>query len=122
MNPLIFAVNAPVDYVATNGERIKAGTYDLYSRSLARFAFSRAYPGSGAAGTSVTAGIPGTIVSEAAPGLRKGDGVYAVRVGHPGGTLEVAAQIGIDDDGITVHQALIGRTARLLMEGKAFIR
>ena len=57
MNPLIFAVNAPVDYVATNGERIKAGTYDLYSRSLARFAFSRAYPGSGAAGTSVTAGI-----------------------------------------------------------------
>jgi len=122
MNPLIFAVNAPVDYLATNGERIGAGTYDLYSRSLARFAFSRAYPGSGAAGTSVAAGIPGTIVNEAAPGLRTDEDVYLVRIGHPGGTLEVAAQIEIGADGVRVHQALIGRTARLLMDGKAYIR
>jgi 2-methylaconitate cis-trans-isomerase PrpF len=121
-NPLIFAVAEPVDYRATNGADIPAASYDIFSRSLARFEFSKAYPGSGAAGTSVAVGIPGTLAHQAARDVGQSQGTYGVRVGHPGGVLEVAAEIGTDGDKVSVRKALIGRTARLLMDGTAYIR
>jgi 2-methylaconitate cis-trans-isomerase PrpF len=123
MNPLIFAVAEPVDYTATNGLKVEAGAHDLFSRSLARFAFSKAYPGSGSAGTAVACGIAGSIAHEAcrdAPGPGQ---EYEVRVGHPGGCLSVRARTDLDNEkGLVVSKAEIGRTARLLMQGKAFIR
>jgi 2-methylaconitate cis-trans-isomerase PrpF len=49
-NPLIFAVAPALDYQATNSMSISASAYHLFSRSLARYEFSKAYPGSGAGG------------------------------------------------------------------------
>ncbi|WP_319530126.1 PrpF domain-containing protein [uncultured Cohaesibacter sp.] len=121
MNPLIFAVAPPCDYVSNNGTLVKASDYDLFSRSLSRFEFSKAYPGSGAAGTSVAAGIPGNLAADAAGDIGQSNGVFAIRVGHPGGVLEVAAEVDTSA-GIKVSKALIGRTARLLMEGKAYFK
>lgn len=121
-NPLVFAVAEPVDYRATNGAEVAEGDYHLFSRSLARFEFSKAYPGSGAAGTAVAAGIPGTLAQEAATGLESGQGLYSVRVGHPGGVLQVDADIAKEAGDVQVRQALVGRTARLLMDGIAYIR
>ena len=121
MNPLLFVVNEPVTYTATGGKVIEAGSYDLFSRSMARFAFSKAYPGSGAAGTSVAVGIPGTIANEASRHTDGGDG-YDVSIGHPGGTLQVAAEIDATSNEVKVNKAAIGRTARLLMDGKAYLR
>lgn len=120
-NPLIFAVAEPVDYRATNGADVAAPDYHLFSRSLARFEFSKAYPGSGAAGTAVAVGIPGTLAQEAAS-LEPEQGRYSVRVGHPGGVLQVDADIAKDGGDVRVRQALVGRTARLLMDGTAYIR
>ena len=121
MNPLIFAVAPPCDYVSNNGTLIKASDYDLFSRSLSRFEFSKAYPGSGAAGTSVAAGIPGNLAADAAGDIGQSKGVFGIRVGHPGGVLEVAAEVDTSA-GIMVSKALIGRTARLLMDGKAYFK
>lgn len=121
-NPLIFAVAPPRDYRATNAIDLRAADYDLFSRSLARFEFSKAYPGSGAAGTAVAAGIPGSLVHEAAGDIGQARGIYDLRVGHPGGVLQVAAEVASGAGGLTVRKALIGRTARLLMDGTAYIR
>lgn len=121
MNPLLFVVNEPVTYTATGGKVIEAGGYDLFSRSMARFAFSKAYPGSGAAGTSVAVGIPGTLANEASRHQRNG-AAYDVSIGHPGGTLDVSAEIDATSNEVKVNKAAIGRTARLLMDGKAYIR
>lgn len=121
-NPLIFAVAPAVDYQATNRIGIEASDYHLFSRSLARFEFSKAYPGSGAAGTAVAAGIPGTLVHQAVGDLGQSAGPYDLRVGHPGGVLEVAAEVHAGEEGIMVSKALIGRTARLLMDGTTYIR
>lgn len=121
MNPLIFAVAAPCDYAAISGAVVRAGDYHVFSRSLSRFEFSKAYPGSGAVGTAVAAGIPGSLVHEVAGDIGQGSGAYALRVGHPGGVLEVAAEVHTGN-GIRVSKALIGRTARLLMDGKAYFR
>lgn len=117
-NPLIFAVAPPCDYAATNDLAVRARDHDLFARSLARFEFSKAYPGSGAAGTAVAAGLPGTLVHEAAAKA----GRYALRIGHPGGVLEVGAEVAASDSGPQVRKALIGRTARLVMEGTAYYR
>lgn len=121
-NPLIFAVAPALDYQATNHIGISASDYHLFSRSLARFEFSKAYPGSGAAGTAVAAGIPGTLVHDAVGDIGQSAGAYDLRVGHPGGVLEVAAEVEASGDAIRVRKALIGRTARLLMDGRAYIR
>ena len=122
MNPLLFAVHEPVTYTKTGGETIEQGSYDLFSRSMARFQFSKAYPASGAAGTSVAVGIPGTLAEEASRHRRGNGAGYDVRVGHPGGTLDVSAKIAVRGNHIDVEKAALGRTARLLMDGKAYIR
>ena len=125
-NPLIFAVAPPRDYDATNDIAVRAAEHDIFARSLARFEFSKAYPGSGAAGTAVAAGIPGTLVSEAASGATRGSasGIrsYALRIGHPGGVLEVGAHVESGSGGTRVRRALIGRTARLIMDGTVYYR
>lgn len=119
-NPLIFAVAPPTAYAANDGRPVAPGDHDIFARSLARFEFSKAYPGSGAAGTSVAVGVPGTLPHEAAAGLDTDSGAYTLRVGHPGGVLEVAAEVRPGDGGHDVRRALIGRTARLLMHGTAY--
>ncbi|PTE23320.1 hypothetical protein C5F48_02330 [Cereibacter changlensis JA139] len=121
-NPLIFAVAPPLAYGATNGQAVAMDDHDLFARSLARYEFSKAYPGSGAAGTAVAAGIPGTLVQEAVAGLGQARGIYDLRVGHPGGVLRVAAEVCAEAGGIAVRKALIGRTARLIMEGTSYFR
>jgi len=121
MNPLIFAVAPPMAYVATNNHAISAEDQNITSRSLARFAFSKAYPGSGSAGTAVACGIKGTIAAEAYRGGCTG-GAYRVRIGHPGGCLEVASEISTENGKISVMRAELGRTARLIMKGTCFIR
>ena len=121
MTPLIFAVAPPTAYAAPNGVSGAAEAQDITARSLARFAFSKAYPGSGSAGTAVACGIPGTLAAEAA-GRGASDGPYTVRIGHPGGVLEVAAEITGTGPEIQVSRADLGRTARLIMDGVSYIR
>lgn len=121
MNPLIYAVSAPTDYVATNDLSVSADAQDITARSLARYAFSKAYPGSGSAGTATACGIPGTITAEAFTGEVR-DGSYTVRIGHPGGVLEVAAETHLAHGDVTVARAELGRTARLIMDGTCYIR
>ena len=121
-NPLIFAVATPRDYAATNAGQVAAGDTDIFARSLARYEFSKAYPGSGAAGSAVAVGIPGTLAHEACRDIGQAEGIYTLRVGHPGGVLEVAAEVDSSGNRIAVRKALIGRTARLLMDGTAYVR
>lgn len=51
-NPLIFAIAPPRAYAATNDLQVDRGQMDLFARSLSRHEFSKAYLGSGAAGTA----------------------------------------------------------------------
>jgi 2-methylaconitate cis-trans-isomerase PrpF len=122
MNPLIFAVAPPTAYLATNDKAVSVEDQDLTSRSLARFAFSKAYPGSGSAGTAVACGIEGTLAQEAFRGSKNGEGPYGVRIGHPGGVLEVIAETSCMDGKISIQRAQLGRTARLIMAGKCYTR
>jgi 2-methylaconitate cis-trans-isomerase PrpF len=122
VNPFVMVVGSPRTYTALNGETINGDSTDLFSRCETRWAFSKAYPGTGSAGTGIACTIAGTIPAEMVRGGAPRSGhVRRIRVGHPGGTLEVEA--GIDcTDGLKVIRASLARTARILMEGTAFVR
>jgi 2-methylaconitate cis-trans-isomerase PrpF len=123
VNPLLFIVGKPRSYRTLAGTEVAKDAFDLFARSITRAAFSKAYPGSGSIATGVSCGIPGTIPAEMLDKLPKMASPYAVRVGHPGGVLEMETVIRQDSQkNYGVESAVVGRTARVLMEGVAFIR
>jgi len=119
VNPLLFAVAPPQDYAIAGG-RVAAADHDLLSRSIARGAFSKAYPATGSIATAAAAGIAGTIPASFA-GIAD-PAAYDLRVGHPGGCLSVAAGVAVDRGTPRLRRAVVGRTARLIMEGQVALR
>jgi 2-methylaconitate cis-trans-isomerase PrpF len=123
VNPLLFAVAPPTTYKALNNIRVDAADHDILSRSMARRAFSKAHPGTGSIGTSVACGIEGTIAQEAYRGKAVRGKPYSVRIGHPGGHLEVRAKLdAISNQPPMLESAILGRTARVIMDGRAYLK
>jgi 2-methylaconitate cis-trans-isomerase PrpF len=123
VNPLLFAVAEPVTYKALNNITVRKDEHDILSRSMARRAFSKAHPGTGSIGTAVACGIAGTIANERYRGTTKRGESYSVRIGHPGGHLEVRAKL--DPAGNKppmLESAIIGRTARVIMDGRVYLK
>jgi len=118
VNPLVNILAKPQSYTTLNGARIATQDHDVLARSYARRAFSKAYPGTGAIGTGVAMRIAGTtaaIYGANVPETRD------VRIGHPSGCLDVRAQVQDVKSQLSVETAKIGRTARVLMEGTAYL-
>lgn len=118
VNPLVHILAPPQTYTDLNGAQVDARTHDVLARSYARRAFSKAYPGTGAIGTAVAMCISGTnsaVFGQAAPNAAN------LRIGHPSGCLSVNAKVSETAAGLSVENATIGRTARVLMEGKAYL-
>lgn len=124
VNPLLFVVGKARSYQTLLGNRVEGRDFDLFARSITRAQFSKAYPGTGSIGTVVSCGIKGTVSSEVLPeGSPPMGKPYKIKVGHPGGILEVNAWLeSTKEGGIKANSAVLGRTARLLMEGTAYVR
>jgi 2-methylaconitate cis-trans-isomerase PrpF len=123
VNPLLFAVAEPQSYKALNNVFVDKGDHDILSRSMARRAFSKAHPGTGSIGTSVACGIAGTIAHEAYRGRTERGETYSVRIGHPGGHLQVSARLDpVSNKPPALESAIIGRTARVIMDGSAYLK
>jgi 2-methylaconitate cis-trans-isomerase PrpF len=75
----------------------------------------KAFAATGAVCTAVAAQLKGTVVND----VYVDRGQNIVRIGHPTGIFPVYARI--DADG-TVHEASYSRTARRIMDGKAYVR
>lgn len=123
LNPLLYVIAEPRDYTSIGGQPITADQMNIRSWSTTRRLFSKAHPASGSIGCAIACGTPGCIPNEVAGphGLNPG-APYTMRLGHPSGTLEVRAQTKIENEG-TSHavSAVVGRTARLIMKGVAYI-
>ncbi len=118
VNPLLHLLTPPQDYRDLNGMDIPADTHDLLAWSYSRRAFSKAYPGTGAIGTAIAARIKGTV----ADGFgSKSRCPTELRIGHPSGYLSVDTEVSEVGQSIIVTKASIGRTARLLLEGTAYL-
>jgi len=119
-HPLLAFVSSPTTYITYSGSEIKATETDLVSRMMFMQIMHKTYAGSGAICTGVASMIEGSIVHE---NLRKeAISMEKIRIGHPGGVMEVESKIERKGDDFKVTRAAIGRTARRIMDGFVYIR
>ena len=111
--PKVAFVAPPASYTASSGKPVAAKDVDLLVRALSMGKLHHAMMGTAAVAIGTAAAIPGTLVNLAA-----GGGVRsAVRFGHPSGTLRVGAEAKLVNGAWTVTQAVMSRSARVLMSG-----
>ena len=118
--PLLGMVSAPADYRNVIGDNmVRAEEVDLVSRLMFMQQMHKTYAGTSTVATGVAARLEGTLVHEMARTDRRN--AKDVRIGHPAGVIETETEIALDGNAITVRRATLGRTARRLMEGYAFV-
>ncbi len=111
--PKVAFVAPPADYLASNGKPVAAADIDLVVRALSMGKLHHAMMGTAAVAIGTAVAIPGTLVNLAAGGGTRS----TVCFGHPSGTLRVGAHVQQLDGEWTVTQAVVSRSARVLMQG-----
>ena len=117
--PKVAVVAAPSAYTALNGRAVEPHDVDLLARMMSMGTLHRSYAVSGAVATAGAAMIPGTVVSDLLP--EKARGRELLRIGHPGGAIDVGAVIESRAGEFIYREAVLGRTARRLMEGNVLV-
>ena len=119
--PHISIVSPAKDYTNyLTGEMIRKENYDFLARMMFMQIMHKTYAGTGSICVSVASKIPGTLVYEAAKEESRNSSV--VRFGHPAGVIEVEAKVTENKGELCIERASIGRTARVIMQGTAFVR
>lgn len=119
--PHLSIISPPQDYINhLTGETVSAESFDFLARMMFMQIMHKTYAGTGSICVSVASQIPGTLVYEAAREECRNKGI--VRFGHPAGVIEVEATVSEKNGSYYVERAAIGRTARMIMQGTAFVR
>ena len=117
--PKIAFVSAPRPYTLPGGQTVAAQDIDLVARIMSMGTLHRSYAVSGGVCTVGAAMIPDTVVFDLLNAdARRND---LLRIGHPGGVIDIGAVVEIDGDRCVYKEAVIGRTARRLMEGYVLV-
>jgi len=118
--PFFILVSPPADSVDfTTGRIIRAEEVDFVARLLFMLKTHKAYAVTGTVCTGAAAKIPGTIVHQLARPESYGRSVTLI--GHPAGVIDVEAAVEKGTEGLRLTRAVIGRTARRIMEGYIFV-
>jgi len=117
--PFIAMVEPPQSYDTFGGSaRVEADQVDFVSWLLFMLKMHKAYPITGTVCTGAAARIPGTIVNEVADLSPQ---TTMVRIGHPSGVIDVEAEVEMLESVPVLRRAVVGRTARRIMEGYVFV-
>ncbi|MBQ4830661.1 2-methylaconitate cis-trans isomerase PrpF [Alteromonas sp. MMG017] len=111
--PKVAMVASPKGYKASSGKDILGNDIDVLVRAMSMGKLHHAMMGTAAVAIAAAAAIPGTLVNLAAGGTER----EAVVFGHPSGTLRVGAKASFENDKWNIEQAVMSRSARILMEG-----
>ncbi|MDI5921705.1 2-methylaconitate cis-trans isomerase PrpF [Halomonas sp. LR5S13] len=111
--PKVAFVASPAEYLSSSGRQVKAKEVDLVVRALSMGKLHHAMMGTAAVAIASAAAIEGTLVNLAAGGGKRN----AVTFGHPSGTLRVGAEASLVDGRWVIDEAVMSRSARVLMEG-----
>ena len=111
--PKVAFVAPPSGYSASSGKEVEADKIDLLVRALSMGKLHHAMMGTAAVAIASAAAIEGTLVNLAAGGGKRN----AVTFGHPSGSLRVGAEASLVDGRWVIDQAVMSRSARVLMEG-----
>lgn len=111
--PKVAFVAPPKSYTASSGKDVNADDVDLLVRALSMGKLHHAMMGTAAVAIGAAAAIEGTLVNLAAGGGKR----HTVTFGHPSGSLQVGAEASLIDGRWNIDQAVMSRSARVLMEG-----
>ena len=117
--PKIALVAAPKSYLTLGGKLVDAAEVDLVARIMSMGTLHKSFAVSGAVATAGAARIPGTVVHDLIPAQSRKKNT--VKIGHPGGVIEMGAIVKETKDGFNYQEAVLGRTARRLMEGYVLV-
>ena len=117
--PKIAWVSVPKSYQTLGGKPVDVTEVDLVARMMSMGTLHKSFAVSGAVATAGAARIPGTVVHDLmSPEASKKE---IMRLGHPGGIIEVGAIVKETRGNFNYKEALLGRTARRLMEGNVLV-
>ncbi len=111
--PKMAIASPPQSCLTTNKEMIDGSVIDFTARIMGRLHRTNAV--TGAISTVGAAMIPGTVVHDVIGADITDNPV--IRLGHPSGVIEIGAVMEKSGDGFIYREAVLGRTARRLMEG-----
>jgi 2-methylaconitate cis-trans-isomerase PrpF len=115
--PNVSLISEPTTFSAiTDARTVSSSEFDVSGRIFAMRLPHRSYAGTGLTNLAAAATIPGTLVNQVvaiAPGESR-----ELRVGHPCGVATVQVRTAADG---SIAEIGYVRTARLIMEGQAFI-
>jgi 2-methylaconitate cis-trans-isomerase PrpF len=111
--PKVAFVSPPKSYQTQSGEMIDEAAIDVVARIISMNTLHGAYTVTGAIGTAIAAMLPGTLVHQVARRIEH----ESPRIGHPSGIMKVGVCLTRANGNYRVTKAVVGRTARRLMEG-----
>jgi len=115
--PKIAFVSPPQDYEDFYHHRVLSRDIDFTSRIMSMQKAHKAYAVTGSICTAVAAKIKGTLVNEALAQKKEG----FIKFGHASGTIEIEIEVEEEKGTMMVKKAAVGRTARRIMDGFAFV-
>ena len=90
-----------------------ADSHSTVSRYFTPHKCHTAHAVTGAVGVASALALPGTVAHRG----DLGQGTQTVRVLHPSGVLQIALDIGADDQGVVLQRAAVVRTVRKILQG-----
>lgn len=118
--PKMTIVEKPGSYRTVGGEDIDGNDMDLLGRMMSMQKTHKTYAMTGALCTVAAAVIPGTVVNGV---VKDSFDRENMRIGHPGGLIQVGVDAGTDAEGeVEIAWAWGYRTARLIMKGTAYYK
>jgi 2-methylaconitate cis-trans-isomerase PrpF len=119
--PKVAVVTRPQAHAAAGGARLEIASMDLVGRFLSMGTAHRSYPVTGAICTGAAAVVMGSVVQEASQAIvREGESTL-LRIANPYGITDVQVRWEPGEDGAHILGAAVGRTARRIMEGYAYV-
>ncbi len=115
--PKMTIVTKAKSYTTSSNKNINSQDIDLISKMMSMQKTHPSYAMTGAMCTVAAAVIKGSIVNEV---MDKNFNPAFVKIGHPSGILEAGVDFTIENNETIVNETFGFRTARLLMDGKAF--
>ena len=117
--PKIAWVSAPKSYQTLGGKTVDVAEIDLVARMMSMGTLHKSFAVSGAVATAGAARIPGTVVHDL---MSPEAGTKEImKLGHPSGIIEVGAVVVETKGNFNYKEAILGRTARRLMEGYVLV-
>ncbi|MFC7391712.1 2-methylaconitate cis-trans isomerase PrpF family protein [Scopulibacillus cellulosilyticus] len=116
--PKIAFVSPPKSYRTMSNQTIDQSDIDILARYISMGSLHKAFAVSGAVALAASAKIEGTIPNQVLPANISQD---RLRIGHPSGQLYLESELEMTGSDYQVIRCAIGRTARRLMDGYAYI-